>query len=106
MVSMMNDSPSQPSLTATNYINSGSLQKGSSRVTKDAGSISEQVFEDYSQPEITPLELLWMALDLTRQALMSLPLVAYISFAFSLLFLAFFAASYCSSARSKPSPVH
>ena len=93
MVSMASDSSSLQSVPKEATINSGGLLKSSSRSSPLLGySISEQVVEDYSQPELTPFELLWMALDLTKQALMSLPLVAYISFALSLLFIVFFAA--------------
>ena len=100
MISMVSDAPSQP-LVST--INSGNRLKSNLRTNTESSSITEQVIEDYTQLEYTPLQLLWIALDLTKQALMTLPLVAYISFAFSLLFLVFFAASYFSHTKIRPS---
>ena len=83
-------------------INSGGLLKSSASSNPALGhSISESVVEDYAQADLTPFELLSMALDLTKQALMSLPLVAYISFALSLLFMAFFASEHFFSRDQK-----
>ena len=76
------------------------MPKAGPKLTQEAGSISEQVYETYPRAESTSLDLLWMAFDLIRQALLSLPLTAYISFAFSLLFLAFFATSYLSGVKN------
>ena len=98
---MVSDSPSQPSQSVFQQINSGSLQASSDKIGAQSCSITEQVVENFAQTEYSPLELLWMALELTMQAFLSLPLTAYISFAFSLLFLAFFATSYFSVDKSK-----